>query len=186
MQKRQTCETTNTCDYHSGSCPWKLASEMLLAIQDLAKAIPIISDNRLPLLTENNFQPKYSSEKSHVYTVTLWLFVNIKNKHWGRTFLMLLSYLPSCSLYDFYVFKIWLFVTYIPWISVSNKFGNLAKFDVLENIFLVKIVNGFYPPTIFTKRLCHKYLVEALIQLNWYQKTVHLLPKHWAHRKKPC
>ena len=152
MQKRQTCETTNTWDYHSGSCPWKLASEMLLAIQDLAKAIPIISDNRLPLLTENNFQPKYSSEKSHVYTVTLWLFVNIKNKHWGRTFLMLLSYLPSCSLYDFYVFKIWLFVTYIPWISVSNKFEKSSKIWCSRKYFSCENSQRILPANYFHKK----------------------------------
>ena len=31
-------------------------SDAPLVLQDLAKAIPVISDNELPLLTRNNFQ----------------------------------------------------------------------------------------------------------------------------------
>ena len=33
--------------------------DTLLALRDLAEAIPIISENQLPFLTENNFQPPF-------------------------------------------------------------------------------------------------------------------------------
>ena len=56
MQKRQTHERANTCVRQSPMKAGWWDAPLALPFRDLAKAIPIISANELPLLTENNFQ----------------------------------------------------------------------------------------------------------------------------------
>ena len=56
MQKRQTCARASTCDNSLSvaheSCLLRYSPYAL----EFTEAIPIINENRLPLLSENNFQ----------------------------------------------------------------------------------------------------------------------------------